>query len=217
MAITFYNQIHEIISKICKKVKLTQSCISSAMFYFHKFFISKKFLKDEKELYVVCLSCIYIATKSCDELIFIDELITCTPYTNIREEIFNCEFVILDKLGFDVNVTLPYKYLLLIKNYLDKIHSKLFQIAFYYINDSFKLPVCLYYEPYMIVLSCVFLLKINFKIDLPKTGEGLEWYSSVTKDVDIKEIIMLSHFLNKINKVDSSDDISYNFQLTEII
>ena len=214
MAITFYNQIHEIITRICKEVKLTQSCISSAMFYFHKFFIFKKFLKDEKELHIVCLSCIYIAIKSCDELIFIDDLITYTPYTNIREEIINCEFVILNILGFDVNVTLPYKYLLRIKNYLDNLNSKLFQIAFYYINDSFKLPVCLFYEPYMIALSCVYLLKINFKIDLPNINEGINWYCSVSNNVDINEVITLSHFLNKINKIDSENNICYNFQLS---
>jgi hypothetical protein len=127
MAITFYNHVHETITFICKKAGLGQICISSAMIYFHKYFIFKIFFKDEEEYYTVCSACIFIATKFTDELLSVIDLIKNTNHSITSENVFLYEFEILEIFGFDVNITFAYKYLYSIRPYLDGLHRKFFQ------------------------------------------------------------------------------------------
>jgi hypothetical protein len=217
MAITFYNHVHETITLICKNAGLGQNCISSAMFYFHKYFIFKKCFKDEEEFYTVCIACIFIATKYTDELISIMSLIKYANQPVTSENVFLYEFEILEMFGFNVNITLAYKYLHLVKPYLDGLHRKLFQLCYFYINDSYKLPICLYFEPHVIALACIYLFYMNFKIELVNTRDGKEWYRQIDDNVDLKQVVSLSQILNKIYKFESGQKNFFGVNIIKFV
>lgn len=75
-------------------------------------------------------------------------------YRNIIEKL---EFEILVSTGFDLEFELPYKHL---RGFCDKHVSFanreiMFQISLRFCNDSFKLPLSLYFHPKLIAAACL--------------------------------------------------------------
>lgn len=100
------------------------------------------------------------------------------------------EIEIIYFIGLNLEFDSPYTYFLELKNYILKylknpVNSC--QIVVNFINDSFKLPVCLYYEPLKIALASLYLLHYYFKIDLPDLN-GVKWYKLLDKSIDLNEI-----------------------------
>jgi hypothetical protein len=54
--------------------------------------------------------------------------------------------------------------------------DKLIEITYNFINDSFKLPVCLYYSPLKIALASIYLINYHFKIELVDPKDKIKWY-----------------------------------------
>jgi hypothetical protein len=74
-----------------------------------------------------------------------------------REMIEEMEFKILFTNGFDLEIDLPYKH---IRSFCEKYvqfatRESLYQIAFKFCNDSFKLPLSLYFHPKIIAAACI--------------------------------------------------------------
>jgi len=168
----FFDRIHEFITKIALKLKLNQICISTAMTIFHKFYILNPKFNSEDDRYLSAMSCLLISSKICNQLIPLNDLVK--EYSTfivkrsngkiilnesflfeIYERICFIEFEILTKIGFDLNIDLPYKYLDMMVNYVLKFlrNPKFLVISTNFVNDSFKLPLCLYYSPKLIALA----------------------------------------------------------------
>ena len=110
----------------------------------------------------------------------------------IKNNILNYELKILETLGFNLNIETPYKFYGVIKQYLmkkeNKINcniNKLTDVLNFYINDSFILPLHLYFTPNVIAISCFLFLKNNFHLD----------------SINLKEIMNLSEYLIDIKEV----------------
>lgn len=118
------------------------------------------------------------------------------------EKLCTIEFEILNQIGFDLNLELPYKYVHLMKSYyIDYLRNpKLIVITTNFINDSFKLPLCLYYDPLIIALASLYLVGVYFKISLPETKEGLKWYQLIDTQMSLGLIIEVGEKINKIYK-----------------
>ena len=205
-----------------------QNCISTAMVFFHKFFIFKKGFIDDFEKYLTCASCILLAVKVCNQLTPLEELvkfflkqynrqkslniaITDELVFDTCEKVCQREFEILNSIGFDLNVDLPYKYVLSMKSYyFDYLKNhKLMIITNNFINDSFKLPLCLYFDPLLVALASLYLVSIYFKLSLPDTKEGIKWFKILDNNIELKEIISLSEMINNIYKFCNESKVSF--------
>jgi hypothetical protein len=117
----------------------------------------------------------------------------------LEEKIKEKEMEILKITGFDINVDLPYIYIEKMKGYLVEYlpkGEKLIDIVYNFVNDSFKLPVCLYYSPLKIALAAISLLNHHFNVDLVPTEQNIPWYQIIDKDIDIQEIKTLASQMN---------------------
>jgi hypothetical protein len=216
----YYDDIHTFITRLCLAEKLPQSCISTAMVFFHKYFILKKAFSNDLEKYLTCASCILLSVKVCNQLTPLEELVRFflkqylrqTHMTHIvvddqlvfetSEKLCLLEFEILSAAGFDLNLDLPYKYVHQMKfYYFDYLkNSKLIIITTNFINDSFKLPLCLYYDPILVALACLYLASVYFKVPLVDTKDCVKWYNILDKSVELKQVVALSEKINKIYK-----------------
>lgn len=178
------------------------------MIFLHKYYIlSGNILPEEKE--IIALACLFLATKVCNFLVSLSRLIPTyliikkikedkSSLIPITEKVKEAEFSLLNKIGFDINIDLPYIYIDRMRGYLNEYvkNDKFIKIIHNFINDSFKLPIGLYYTPIKIALSAVYLFQYHFKVLLPKTKEGIEWYNILSKEISIDEIKEISSMIN---------------------
>ena len=192
------------------------------MTIFHRFYILNTNFNNESDKYLSSATCLFIGAKVCNELIPLNEivkeyLILYVKKTNINiiineaiildisEKICFYEFEILSKIGFNLNIDLPYKYMDLMVNYVLKTlrNPKFLVISTNFVNDSFKLPICLYYNPKIIALAGIYITKVFFNINLSDTSDGLKWYQIIDVNVDFEKIVEVSNYFNKIYEFSS--------------
>jgi hypothetical protein len=227
---------------ITLKLKIYHPIVfSTSMIYFHQFCVLQDFNlssieKYNNRLYFIS-ACLFIATKSTNNLVSINKIIKLNqqilkkkfPEKNIFEDeiknnILNYELKILETLGFNLNIETPYKFYGVLKQYLIKKKNnincditKLTDALNYYINDSFILPLHLYFTPNVIAISCFLLLKNNFHLDSIKLKEiiNLSKYLIDIKDVKecynlFKKIYINESQINNLNN-DSQSSLSTTF------
>ena len=178
------------------------------MVYFHKFIFSKKpeIFKNDLEKYILSITLIFLAAKSSNILIELESLVKITINiflselnelnkenikNEIKEKVFMVEYEILNAIGFDLNVDLPYNYLMRMKSNFEHYPKFIFDYCIWFINDSFILPVCLNVYPHLIALSSIYLL--NQKLNLNLIDKIEEF-----KDIDLNEVKRISGLLSKI-------------------
>jgi hypothetical protein len=195
------------------------------MIFFHKYFLFAKCFKDEHEKYLTCFACIFLAGKACNLLIPLPDLISI--YWSLlpqrlrlgskldKQKVFEytealCikEFELLEYIGFDLNVDLPFSYINQMKGYyLEYLrNSKLIIITTNIINDSFIVPLCLHYDPLLIALASVYLISVYFRIELPDTKDGRKWYHLIDGSIALEDIKELSVKLYNIYEFSTGKD-----------
>jgi hypothetical protein len=203
------------------------------MVFFHKYFLFKKSFENDFEKYLTCAACVFISVKVCNQLTPLKELVTYflklykkqknLPFLIDEKIIFETsekmclfEFEVLNCIGFDLNLDLPYKYVHSMKfYYLEYLKdSKLIIITTNFINDSFKLPLCLNLDPLLIALASLYLASLYFKIPLPKTKEGTKWFQLIDKNIKLDVVISVSEKINKIYKFTNEKNSQRKSELT---
>jgi hypothetical protein len=195
----FIKNIYKIMTFINSKIKNSKQIIlSTSMIYFHKYYIQNLINYNNLtplDKLIISGSCIFLATKSTNYLIRVSVIVNIImdilknklPNINyesekIKEMIFEKEFEILKSMEFCLNVELPYKFILVLKNYFENntnISSEiLIKSCCQYINDLIFFPISLYYTPNTIAISCVKLMK--------------EKYNLV--DINLNDVISLSEY-----------------------
>ena len=204
----FIKNIYNIMTFINSKIKNSKQIIlSTSMIYFHKYYIQNLINYNNLtplDKLIISGSCIFLATKSTNYLIRVSVIVNIImdilknklPNINyesekIKEMIFEKEFEILKSMEFCLNVELPYKFILKLKNYFENntnISSEiLIKSCCQYINDLIFFPISLYYIPNIIAISCVKLMKEKFNII----------------DINLNDVISLSEYkidLNELNE-----------------
>ena len=185
------------------------------MTIFHKFYIQNITFMSEIEKLLYAIVCLFIGSKICNELLPLEKIIqeyllcimkkseiTKEAIIETTQKVCSVEFEVLAKIGFDLNIDLPYKYLDLMVNYVMKTlrNRKFIEISCNYVNDSFKFPLCLYYSPKLIALASIYMTIQLFKSNLPDTSDGLKWYQIVDPRIDFDKIVEVANFLEKIYK-----------------
>lgn len=190
---------------ICKKTKLTQIVTSTAMIFFHKFYISK--IKNVEtfsniDLITISAACILIASKFTYNLIHLDTIIdkiceekSTVDKKKIKENILSYEFSILSACGFDFNVDLPYKWIKFLKNKITQNFNtnKIMTLWNYYINDTFTLPLCLRFNSATIAMACFAILNEEYSLNF----EILNIIEENNINVNINEMKQCVTLINK--------------------
>lgn len=109
----------------------------------------------------------------------------------LEEKVKARELEILAKTGFDLSIELPYKYIDAMQEYFKQYlrnSERLIEITYYYINDSFKTPLCLYYHPMKIALAVMLLLNWRHEVQLVETKDKIQWFRILDKSIELTEI-----------------------------
>lgn len=181
-----YNMINFFSRKLYEKQTSQFMIFIAAYNLFHKYrlcsnFSFKKY--SSEELYILIGALIVISQKSVNMLYkrvddistFIKQIINIknpnleVDIDTLNKKIIQKEDDILSFIGFNAEIDSPYFFLNKLKTYLSKfkVNSDNFiTLLIYILKDSFILPLCLYYTPNVLTISCVQLLierhKLNF-------------------------------------------------------
>lgn len=199
------NEVHKFSCLIARSLGLTNREVGKALTYFYKI-IRNCPQKIDKKFYITV--CLYIANKSGNDfLIFIDlfikqYLLEMSKLKNkdisfleqskqqIKEKIFGkVEMEILTLIGFDCDVDLPFYYL---DKYSFYIPKEILSEANKRCNDTYHLPLCLFFHPLEIACTTILMSSENQNCSLPK---GWEKYFS-----DDIEMSVLENMKNIINE-----------------
>jgi len=151
--------------------------VSTAMAINHKYFKLVSLLNLSSPLLFVAASSFFIAAKLLYVPVTLEKLVhalftvekrrdpqTMSKVTltkdrekHYREELEALEFHVLEKIGFEFEIETPYKH---IRSFCEKhvpfaTRETLYDLAFKFCNDSFKIPVCLYFHPKVIAAACL--------------------------------------------------------------
>lgn len=95
-------------------------------------------------------------------------------YVNLKNQAIKAERQVLKELGFCVHVKHPHKLLVVFLKYLvfdDEVHQVVLQLAWNYMNDSFRTDVFVRYQPETIACACISLsarkLNVNMSTSPP--------------------------------------------------
>ena len=200
-------KIYSLMSFINSKIKFSnQIILSTSMIFFFFYYLQKNLnLKNISSIdkLILCGSCIFISTKATNNLISINSLIKIIKEIiniklsnitlnedSIKNLLIQSEYAILESISFDLNIDLPYKFILQLKDYFNKkinISSELLiKSSCQFINDSFHFPFCLFYSPNTIAIACIKLMIEKYKL----------------YDINLDEIILKSEYKIEKNDVD---------------
>jgi len=193
-----YNIIHLFCRKIYNKPNEQQIILIATQIIFHKYRICSNFVLKEyssEELYIIFGACIFIAQRAVNILkikidnisFFIKQLINKkNPTINVdindlNKKIIQKEYDILPSIGFNIEIDSPFLFFNKLKNFISRSElnsANFITLLNYIINDSFILPLSLYYTPNIITISCVQILREKYNL----------------KFINIKELISLSEY-----------------------
>ncbi|OLL24292.1 Cyclin-L2 [Neolecta irregularis DAH-3] len=176
-------------------LKLPQPCIATAMVLFQRFYMMSSLrqfsIKD------IGMGSLFLASKSCEEPRKVRDIINVYTYLlsskpfkvpeyfdqayyDQREALFIAEMQLLKRLGFQMNVALPYG---LAINYLQLLEATdLVQKVWNLINDSLQSIVHCVHPPSTIASACIWIATREEKKKLPR-----DWWELF--DVEFDDLI----------------------------
>jgi len=199
------------ISDAGQKLRLPQLTIATAIVFFHRFFIRQSFKQHDRS--VVAKTCLFLAGKVEETPKKLRDVITVSyallmktknmpkelqeikqdsqEFWELKENILVAERILLQTIGFDLTIEHPYKHLLA---YVKKIEGSkdLAQVAWNFVNDSFRTTLCLQYQPKTVAAAAIYLASKFLKHPLPTIVEGSQttpwWVLFETKVEDMRNI-----------------------------
>jgi cyclin L len=97
-------------------------------------------------------------------------------YVNLKNQVIKSERRVLKELGFCVHVKHPHKLIVVFLRYLgfdEEENSELMQLAWNYMNDSFRTDVFVRYQPETVACACIALAARKLNINMATTPP---WY-----------------------------------------
>jgi len=196
-----------------QKLRLPQLSIATAIVFFHRFYARMSY--EHYDRFTVATTCLFLASKVEETPKKLKDVVMETYKTQhnqekapepetkeffeLKEKILVCERILLQALGFDLSVEHAYRPLLA---YVKSIKGTrdLAQIAWNFINDSFRTTICLQYAPRHLAaaaahMSARYLETHNKRaIVLPDHQSGGKWYASFQTDMEIIDDIKCQIF-----------------------
>ena len=107
------------------------------------------------------------------------------------QEIELMEMVVLDDLGYNIDLDLPFAALEKFRPFLEKTSDgskAFFKEILGCLNDFYKLPFCLNYTSAEIAASAIFFVKLYYNLDFSLAGSGDYWVRSFSKEVEMVKV-----------------------------
>uniref|UniRef100_A0A182TSA6 Cyclin-like domain-containing protein n=1 Tax=Anopheles melas TaxID=34690 RepID=A0A182TSA6_9DIPT len=166
-------------------LKLPQVAMATGQVLFQRFFYSKSFVRHSME--ATAMSCICLASKIEEAPRRIRDVINVfhhikqvrsqkpllpmildQHYINLKSQVIKAERRVLKELGFCVHVKHPHKLIVMYLKYLElEKHQNMMQMAWNFMNDSFRTDVFVRYQPETIACACIYLTARKHNIPLP--------------------------------------------------
>lgn len=218
--------ILDILFKYAKpsQIKIKQKILYCSMVFYYKYTLFYGIsLKDlgEIERLVLCSTCLLLGFKAVTSKILNIQNLASIIYERLnnsnkkltkeelKDEIVQKEFDLLNALEFDISIDIPYSYFPLFRFYLKKCNdandyvlSEINVLLNEYVQNSMLFPLYLYYSPYEIFFGCIYLIKqketkFNF-IDLN------ELKKLAKTEINNDNICQCSKYISKISEVKDS-------------
>uniref|UniRef100_A0A182PSN4 Cyclin-like domain-containing protein n=1 Tax=Anopheles epiroticus TaxID=199890 RepID=A0A182PSN4_9DIPT len=168
-------------------LKLPQVAMATGQVLFQRFFYSKSFVRHSME--ATAMSCICLASKIEEAPRRIRDVINVfhhikqvrsqkpmlpmildQHYINLKSQVIKAERRVLKELGFCVHVKHPHKLIVMYLKYLElEKHQNMMQMAWNFMNDSFRTDVFVRYQPETIACACIYLTARKQNIPLPSS------------------------------------------------
>ncbi|XP_052902106.1 cyclin-L2 [Anopheles moucheti] len=168
-------------------LKLPQVAMATGQVLFQRFFYSKSFVRHSME--ATAMSCICLASKIEEAPRRIRDVINVfhhikqvrsqkpmipmildQHYINLKSQVIKAERRVLKELGFCVHVKHPHKLIVMYLKYLElEKHQNMMQMAWNFMNDSFRTDVFVRHQPETIACACIYLTARKHNIPLPSS------------------------------------------------
>eukprot|EP00741_Cyanophora_paradoxa_P012658 tig00020614_g12229.t1 len=186
-----------------QKLRLPQITIATAIVFFHRFFIRQSFKAHDR--FIVGTTCLFLAGKVEETPKKLKDVISITyqvrnktlpkshqelkpesqEFWELKEKVLITERVLLQTIAFDLTVEHPYKHLLA---YVKKIDGtkELAQVAWNFVNDSFRTSLCLQFAPRIIAAAAIYLAAKFLRINLQngQNSQGPPWWQMFDAKMD---------------------------------
>lgn len=201
-------------------LKLPQLTIATGTLFFHRFY-SINSLKEYGDIYIVGITCLFLAGKVEETPTKLRDVICAShkvqfkqsldqeskEFKETRERVLHTERVLLMTLGFELTVEHPYKYLLSFIKYINPFimpstRTPLAQIAWNFVNDSFRTTLCLQFKPHQVASAAIYLTASMINVPLPQ-GDTPWWMTFNVDPEDIEEISL--EIVNFYSSPDEAD------------
>lgn len=184
------NKIFNGLNFLCQEIyfqrKNRQMVFSVSLIFFYKYYLKTSLNLSTitpDQVYSIFGACISLSQKSTNilegkSLKMISDCITermnrkypKNPMNKekLLEDIKIKEYQILDSIGYDINYNSPYEFYPKSLEYIKKINLNVETVndsLNYYVFNSFRLPLSIYYSPNVICISCIQLLKEHFELN----------------------------------------------------
>ena len=122
-----------------------------------------------------------------------------------RNMIENMESRVLETVGFNLDLELPYPS---IEGFCERHASAvskegLFQTAFKFCNDTFRLPLCLYFHPKVIAAACILMAaqwrkKSGLDPGIQSKIQGHEWFKWIDSAIESDQIAQIIKLMSSM-------------------
>lgn len=175
------NRLGHFIFKTGRDLNFPYQAIATACVYMHHFYMC--FHYSEKDRYIVCYACLFLASKTEECRKTISDIIramflfrrkkpppkTSETFKEMQNRVFREESKVLQAIDFSFQLNHPYQFIFpALENIfwkelnkssnkqeiMDKI-KKLAKLSWWFVNDSFRTTVCLFYPPQHIAIAAI--------------------------------------------------------------
>jgi len=230
----------EFLMNCAHQLRLPYNAACTAAVYFQKFYMRRSFKVHSK--WDTAAACLYLAAKSeetrkhcsavaetCHFIRF--KQVAPDPRSHPSEHavlvkrVLDKELILLQTIEFNFQVSLPHIYLPVVYEWFkanfpqikDGKLQKSCQISWFFLMDSYKLPVILFYPPQWIALACIELaIRYESRGGNPSDPKLLNpnvlWYKTHAKDLPVEDFENLCLLLLTASDV---EDGELKFQLKQ--
>ncbi|XP_019855485.1 PREDICTED: cyclin-T1-like isoform X1 [Amphimedon queenslandica] len=200
------------------KLNLNVLCMSTAIVYMHRFYMINSFKAFDRVL--LATAALFLAAKVEEHPRKLEHVAKCSyslvnrdkpdrldldvqseVYTKLIDDITYHELVLLQTLGFDVQVKHPHPHVVQCMN-LVGVSRDLSQAAFFLAHNSQLLTTfCLEHPPTVVACMCIHLTCAWKGLEIPRSSDDKNWWEYVDRSVTYDKLEGLAtEFLNIVDK-----------------
>ena len=198
----------KLIVNIGKELDMNLEIIATGALYFHRFYMFHSFKQFSQ--YITACGCIFLATKvheTPEELTNViktaHSLLNAHEFSSFqddpRKEVIELELNLLQTLQFDLDVQLPYNYLI---NFSDCFTApanqvqQILQIAWGFVNNSLFTTLVLQWEPEILAIAFLYLAGKLSELEIEDWcdhNKHLHWWNLFIEDISEEVLEDICH------------------------